>query len=163
MKRLLLLLCALVPCACKPASEATPNPRPVSRVTFQKSSGPVAVPWSEHVEISRMGILFRRTGEPNSAINVGSWEMADAAGVSQLFERLSMVDCSQIREIPPDEAPDGGGATSYLVQYDDGSSCSIWYRQGITYSGAEPLVDAIDEFIRGLSLPAGASSLFVSP
>jgi len=163
MRRLFLLLCALVPCACRPATEATPGARTVSRVVFHKSSGPVVPPWSEQYVISTSGIQFRRTSEPGSRINVGTWDLLSSAGVPELLARLAVLDCSRIKEILPDDTPEGGGTTSYLVEYGDGTRCSVYYRDGITYSGAEELVGAIDGLIASLSLPEGASGLFVSP
>lgn len=163
MKRLLLLLCALVPCACKPPSEATPGLHAVYRVVHEKTSGPVAVPWSEQYTISRTGIEFRRTGDPGSGVNAGTWVLAEFPGGPELFERLGSVDCAGIKEILPEDVPDGGGTTSYLVGYEDGTKCSVWFREGITYFGAEELVEAIDAFIQVLTLPSGAEGLFASP
>ncbi len=163
MRRLLLLLCALVPCACKAPAEATPGPRAVYRVVLEKTSGPVAVPWSEQYTISRTGIEFQRTGDPGSGVNAGTWVLAEFPAVTELFERLGSVDCAGIKVILPEDGPDGGGTTSYLVEYEDGSTCSVWFREGITYAGAEELVEAIRGFVGSLTLPAGASGLFPSP
>lgn len=172
MKRLLLLLCALLPCACGPRSEATREPGPpappgqrtVARVSVVKSSGPVNPQWSEHYEISRTSVQLRRTGEPNSPINAGTWEIkTDAAAVALLFERLERVDCSQIQQIVPEEVPDGGGSASYELRYGDGGTCVVWYHEGITYSGAGPVVDAVEELFAGLALPAGAARVLISP
>jgi hypothetical protein len=159
MRRFLFLLCAFLPCACRQA----PSPRAVVHVAFVQHSGPVADPWSEQYDISATGVRFRRTGEPNSPINAGTWGVAvDPAALELLFARLGTVDCSRIQEVLPEEAPDGGGSASYQVQYAGGDTCSVWYRDGITYSGAEPLVGAIEEFVRGLTLPAGATVRLVS-
>ena len=113
--------------------------------------------------ISSTGIRFQRTGEPDSDVNVGTWNLASPADVAALLGRLAVLDCPRIREILPDDTPDGGGSTSYLVEYDDGTRCSVWYRDGITYSGADELIDAVDSFIASLSLPLGASGQHVSP
>jgi len=152
-----------MPCACKPPAEATPGPRAVYRVVHEKTSGPVAVPWSEQYTISRTGIELRRTGNPGSGVNAGTWVLAEFPGVPELFERLGSIDCAGIKEILPEDSPDGGETASYLVEYEDGGNCSVWFREGITYTGAEELVEAIDAFIQGLALPSGAASLFTSP
>lgn len=166
VKRLLLLLCAMASSACSPRSATTLEPGPLSPagertvtlVSVVKGSGPANPRWSEHYDISRTSVRLRRTGEPGSPINAGVWEIeAGAATLAILFERLREVDCTQIHEILPEEVPDGGGSTSYEVRYKDGSTCAIWYREGITYSGAEPLVYAVEEFLASLTLPAGAS------
>ena len=47
--------------------------------------------------------------------------------------------------------------------YDDGSRCAVWYHDGITYSGAEPLVNATEEFLAGLTLPDAAARFALSP
>jgi len=136
----------------------------VARVAAVKDSGPVVPQWSESHDISRTGVRFQRTGEPDSAINTGEWVIEpDAVALALLFERLGAVDCSAIQQILPEEVPDGGGSASYEVRYDDGSTCEVWYREGITYAGAGPLVDAVEEFLAGLKLPSGASNLEGSP
>jgi hypothetical protein len=148
----------------EPEPPAGHGQRTVARVIVVKASGPVNPQWSEHYDISGTTVQFRRAGEPNSPINAGVWEIEPAAAaVALLFERLGQADCSQIREILPEEAPDDGGSASYEVRYDDGSTCAVWYRDGITYAGAEPVVDAVEEFLASLALPAGATGLLVSP
>ncbi len=87
MKRLLALLCALLPCACHPGSAVPlePGQHIVERVIVVKDSGPVLPHWSEHYDISMAGIQFRRTGEPASTINTGEWEIEpDAAALALL-------------------------------------------------------------------------------
>jgi len=129
-----------------------------------KASGPTNPQWSESYDISRTGVRLERTSEPDSAISTGEWVIKpDAAALALLFERLGTADCSAIQPILPEDIPDGGGSVSYEVHYDDGSTCELWYREGITYAGAEPLVEAVEELLAGLALPAGDSMLPVSP
>lgn len=160
MRRLLLLFCALLPTACRQA----PGTHVVVRAIFVRHSGPVDNPWSEQYDISSAGVEFRRTGEPGSPINAGTWQLEfDASAVARLCDRLAAVDCSRIQEIVPDDVLDGGGSALYQLHYAGGGTCDVWYRGGITYAGAEPLVAAVDEFVRGLTLPAAASSRMVLP
>lgn len=63
-KRLLMLACALLPCACRAASRPEPCAAAITQVTYHEHSGPVADPWSEDYVISVTGIRFERTGEP---------------------------------------------------------------------------------------------------
>lgn len=141
-----------------------PGLHTAERVIVVKDSGPVIPQESEQYDISRAGVRFRRAGETASTINAGEWEIEpDAAALTLLFERLGAVDCTAIRQILPTEVPDGGGSASYEVRYDDGSTCDVWYREGITYTGAEPLVEAVEEFLATLALPTGTSGPLVAP
>lgn len=164
LKRLLLAVCAAVPCACRPQGTATPVPRRVLQVNYVESSGPLPDPWAERYLISYQGLRFQRSGAEGGSINVGVWELqGDRDALDRLFDALAAVDCSSIREIAPDELVDGGGTTSYDVVYDDDSLCGAWYREGYTYVGAGPLTEPIDEFIAGLNLPAEAVERFREP
>jgi hypothetical protein len=85
------------------------------------------------------------------------------AEVNGLFDKLGAIDCSKIVEIPPDEVIDGGGSRLYRAQYEDGSTCSVWYHEGTTYLGAELLVEPLDDFIDDLTLPPDAENRFILP
>lgn len=164
LKRLLLAVCAVVPCACSPQGTATPVPRRVLQVNYVESSGPLPDQWAERYLISYQGLRFQRIGAEGGPINVGVWELqGDRDALDRLFAALAAVDCSSIQEIPPDELLDGGGSTTYDVAYADGSLCGAWYREGYTYKGAGPLIEPVDEFIGGLSLPAEAVERFREP
>lgn len=158
VKGLFLAACAAAPWACGR------EPAALASVVYETHTGPVADPYGERFSISRSAIEFRRTGDVGGPVNRGAWAVdLDVAAVDALFEALTDVDCGAIREIVPDDTPEGGGSLLVQLGFDDGSTCAVWYHDGITYEGAGPLVDPVRGFVAGLTLPAEAASTFSEP
>jgi hypothetical protein len=161
MRTILLFMFVAVLGSCGLGSRASSCRGNVSQVSHIATSGPVPDEdqWSERYDISEGKVLFSRTG-PSAASDLitGTWEIdVVPEEVTSLFEQLRAIDCSSVQEIPPEVPLDGGGTVIYEIRYEEGDVLSLWYREGTTYTGAEPIVEAIDGFIGRLTLPAEAA------
>jgi hypothetical protein len=139
--------------------------RPVSeivRITHTSTAGPILpeLQWYEEIAIMPEKVVLSRNGRvEESEVNAGSWEIAvDAEAVTTLFEQLAAVDCATIKRIEPDDPPDGGDSESYRITYASGTTCSLDYAPGTTYTNGELVVDPIRVFLANLDLPATATS-----
>jgi hypothetical protein len=137
----------------------------VGEVTYRYWTGHVVPPWSEEYTITRDAVRLVRTGEQDSEVNAGTWELdVDPARIDLLFEQLGTVDWRSVVAIEPDEVPvDGGRSTSYRVECEKDTVGSVWYHEGWTYRGAEAVIEPIDAFLEGLNLPAEAERFLPSP
>ena len=77
--------------------------------------------------------------------------------MTALFAQLGAVDCARLKQIEPDDPPDGGGAESFEIVYANGSKCVLTYDAGVTYTDGARIVAPIQAFVLGLALPADAA------
>jgi hypothetical protein len=139
----------------------------VTQVSYTSDSGTILpeLQWHEEIVIAKSKVSLTRNGRvADTQINAGSWEIpVDAQKIAALFEQLATVDCATIKQVAPDDVPDGGGTESYTIAYARGKECSLVYDPGTTYTDGELLVKPIKLFIQNLNLPVDAASRYQLP
>ena len=139
----------------------------ITQVSYTSDSGTILpeLQWHEQIVITKSKVSLARNGRvAGTQVNAGSWEIpVDAQQIAKLFEQLATVDCATIKQVEPDDVPDGGGTESYTIVYARGEECSLMYDPGTTYTNGELLVKPIDLFIQSLTLPADAWSRYQLP
>ena len=156
---MLLLWVTILP-ACQP--EPAPCPGTVVRAIYQDYSGPLPDRHTERYTITPEGVRFERTGDEGGPINRGVWAVEVAPGsVQALFDTLGAVDCRQIAPIAPESPEIGGNELLYQIEYEDGRTFDLWYREGYRYTNGHLITDPLREFVRAIQLPPEAFDLFL--
>lgn len=133
-------------------------------IIYTYHTGPVLpeAQFAEQFIISREGVEFTRNGmAENSLINSGAWQIpAEEQFIQELFDRLQLIQCKEIKRIEPVDTPDGGYTVSYEMVYVDGSRCGLMYDPGVEYIGGEAVTNPVTNFIATINLPSDAVSRF---
>lgn len=134
--------------------------RTVIQVSDARQSGsiPPELQWVEQTIIRAGEVRFTRGGRvENSQVNAGEWSLtAPPEEIARLLTSLSAVDPRALRRIEPQDPPDGGGARSIVITYADGSTLSLDFDPGVEYEGAEPILQALGDFVGYLEWPQDA-------
>jgi len=154
--RLWIVLALLFLTACAPEEPM----RTVIQVSDARQSGsiPPELQWVEQTIIRAGEVRFTRGGRvENSQVNAGEWSLtAPPEEIARLLTSLSAVDPRALRRIEPQDPPDGGGARSIVITYADGSTLSLDFDPGVEYAGAEPILQALGDFVGYLEWPQDA-------
>ncbi len=128
------------------------------RYTLDAGTLPPELRWHEEYMISDEGVVFSRSAfQEETQVNTGSWMVEIEAGaVDALLDQLNEADLKGIERVEPADAPDGGGSESILLLDASGRSFSLDFINGVTYTGAEGVVEPVREFIHNLVLPEEA-------
>lgn len=158
----LLIICALLCGLCGCKSEA--QMKQISSVEYSYLSGSI-LPELQLNEVFRIAsdkVTFTRNGVvEKTQVNNGEWEIPfDQADMDQLYADLAKVDCGKIEQISPEDAPDGGHTLGYAILYSDGTTCSLYYFPGTTYTNGEWITEPLTAFIQKLTLPEEATSQY---
>ncbi len=133
----------------------------ITRIEYSYLSGSILpeLQLNEVYRITSNSVTFIRNGVVEvNRVNTGEWQVPfTQSDIDQLFANLLPVDCSKIKQVTPDDAPDGGHTLGYTIQYDEGKSCSLFYFPGTTYTDGELITEPIHLFIGKLKLPAEAA------
>ena len=155
MKHPLLLLSALVLCACGWNLGIPRRLRGISRVTYTVSAGtvPEEFQWTERYVISRDGVTFARSGPAQATdLEKGTWQInVDPAEIDALFGRLEAIDVRPIREDRPQDPDDGGGSEIYRIEYGRNKALALVYSEGTTYENGELVTVPVREFLTHLA------------
>jgi hypothetical protein len=145
--------------------QATGNPRTVTQVVYTRSSGTILpeLQWHERISIGPHGVVLDRNGGvPDTQVNAGRWNVpGDSGAVDALLNTLSRCDPTAIARIEPADPPDGGDTSTYTMVYAGRETLTLTCDPGTIYTGAEPMISAIDAMIQGLRLPVEARSLYI--
>lgn len=140
------------------------RPGEVVRVVVVTDSGPILpeLAWSERFVIDRDGVILERNSmQPDSEVNVGTWEVAaDPDAVEALLSQLAAVDTRSVRRIEPETALDGGHTASYSMHYRSGASFELYLDPGTQYTHETDITGCIDAFIDSLELPPAAAARY---
>lgn len=156
LRFLLLFLAAVLLAGCGKADDMTK----LLEITLSAEAGTIQpdLQWHEETIITRDSVTFKRSGKVDGTqVNQGVWQVnANRADIAELFATLEAVDLSSIKAIEPDEIPEGGGSTYYLLTFADGGSFSLNYTPGMDYENGSLVTAPLDAFLEGLSLPKDA-------
>lgn len=139
----------------------------LSEISYVAESGTILpeLQWHEEYLITREGVTFIRTGNTAATeVNSGQWVLeADGAGLAALFDTLGVVDLDAITRIEPADEPEGGGTESYTLTFKDGKVFSLYYTPGADYQNGDQIVEPVQAFLQGLSLPSDAANRYQTP
>lgn len=139
----------------------------ISQISYDSYSGAILpeLQWHEQITITPgKVILTRNNNSPDTIVNVGTWDFTvEEQKTIALFEQLETIQCTAIKRIEPQDAPDGGSTEAYTLFHADGSQCSLLYDPGATYTNGEVIVKPIQTFIQDLTLPAEAANRYNPP
>lgn len=155
---LLVLISGLVGC------KGEAQMKQISSVEYSYLSGSILpeLQLNEVYRITPDKVIFIRNGVVDkNRVNTGQWDIPfNQADMDQLFADLAKVDCGEIKQISPEDAPDGGHTLGYAILYSDGSTCSLYYFPGTTYKNGEGLTEPVTTFIQTLTLPEEAKAQY---
>lgn len=114
--------------------------------------------WHEEIMISKDGVTLLRNGKIlASKVNAGTWNgIVEEKSLQDLFRALNSVDCTKIKRIEPADPPDGGGTDSYILRYEDETTCSLYFDPGTSYENGDQLVNPIHNFLQVVTFPPEA-------
>lgn len=147
---LITIILAAAGCTIKKPSKA------LTRIEYTISSGAILpeLQADETFLITPAGVTFTRTGRTtDTQVEQGTWEYyVEPELISQLFQDLQPFDCGRAARVEPEDPPDGGFSEIYTFHYSDGSSCSLFYDPGVTYSNADQAVRDVLGFVGPLMM-----------
>lgn len=136
----------------------------ITQISYTSDSGAILpeLQWHEEYVITDGAVTFSRNGKvAETEVNAGTWQLAiDGQQTTALFKQLEAVDIAAIQRVEPQDAPDGGGSTSYTVVYADGKTFNLYFDVGVVYTNSEPMLEPIHRFIQNLVLPAEAANRY---
>lgn len=132
------------------------QPKTISSIAYSITSGPILPEHraTERFVITREGVTFTRVGiSADTQVLEGSWEYyVDPTLIAQLFQELEPFNCSQAVRVEPQDPPDGGFSEIYTLNYTDGSTCSLYFDPGVTYTNADQAVKSVLAFVGPLMM-----------
>jgi hypothetical protein len=147
---LIMIVLAAAGCTMKKPSKV------LTQIEYTISSGSILpeLQADETFLITPAGVTFTRTGRTtDTEVEQGTWEYyVEPEIINQLFQDLQPFDCSQAVRIEPEDPPDGGFSETYTFHYSDGSSCTLYYDPGVTYTNADQAVRNVLGFVGPLMM-----------
>jgi len=154
---LLLLLMVLLCSGCNLENRQKSNLGEITQITYSSSSGSILpdLQWHEEIIITLDDVTLTRNGKtPDSLVNSGTWRcQIDPSITETLFIQMKDVDCSIINRIESKDSPDGRSVENYIIHYQSGTTCDLFYDPGTEYLNGEMIVNPILEYMKLIDFP----------